>query len=366
MITKLKTLILIPYDETYMSDWFENYFIGDLIEQGHSVKTIKVKKSDSINKIRTLLNNEIQKVNFNYFFTVCNQKVLSIDLLNQIRLSAKTILFLPDNLLIPFKHKKIAKNFDLVWITSKETEYLFKRWKAKTIFLPYAAKQINTQIERLTQLKIIRKVVFIGSPYGSRANAINNLISNNIPVDVYNPKLKSNESRQINIPKISVIFNYLRFSIGRKVIFARIIQYFIRKRSLDINNKNLTIYNGLSLMDLAKTYQKYALCLSFVHARNTGILKKPVEIVNLRNFEIPASGGIQFCQKTNEMQTYFEDNKEIIYYSSKESMIEKARFVLNFLTDSELISIQKNAYNKSKSEHCWRNRFEKLFNKLGD
>jgi hypothetical protein len=272
VITKLKTLILIPYDETYMSDWFENYFIGDLIEQGHSVKTIRVKKSDSINKISTLLNYEIQKVKFNYFFTVYNQKVLSIDVLNQIRLSAKTILFLPDNLLAPFEHKKIAKNFDLVWITSKETDYLFKRWKAKTIFLPYAGKPSNTEFESQIKSKIIRKVVFIGSPYGSRANAINNLISNNIPVDVYNPKLNTKKTTQIEIPKFSVVFNFLRFSIGRKVILARLLQYFSRMSSLDTNNKNLTIYNGLSLEDLEKTYQKYALCLSFVHARNTVIL----------------------------------------------------------------------------------------------
>jgi hypothetical protein len=362
----MRTLILIPYDETYMSDWFENYFIGDLIELGHSVKTIRVKNSDSINKISTLLNNEIQKVNFNYFFTVCNQKVLSIDLLNQIRLSAKTILFLPDNLLVPFDHKKIAKNFDLVWITSKETDYLFKRWKAKTIFLPYAAKPSSTQFELIIKTKIIRKVVFVGSPYGSRANAINNLISNNIPVDVYNPKLNTKKTTQIEIPKFSVVFNFLRFSIGRKVILARLLQYFSRMSSLDTNNKNLTIYNGLSLEDLAKTYQKYALCLSFVHARNTGILRKPVEIINLRNFEIPASGGIQFCQKTNEMQTYFEDNKEIVYYSSIENMVERARFILNCLSDIELIRIQRNAYIKSKNEHSWTNRFVKLFKTLGD
>ena len=70
--------------------------------------------------------------------------------------------------------------------------------------------------------------------------------------------------------------------------------------------------------ELYKVYSKYSLALSSTAARNTGVLKHSLYIVNFRSFEIPMSGGLQICQYTDEMAEYFDDGKEIIFYRSKD------------------------------------------------
>lgn len=356
----MKLMILKSYDDTHMGNWFDESFIYELKKLDYNINLIKLKPYDSIVEFKEQILLDLASCKFDYFITTFNHKTINGNLINEINKYTKSILLLCDNLIIPFEHKKTARYYNLVWLTSKETQYLFQRWKAKSIFLPYAATVKNLDEYNLLTNPLIRKVVFIGSPYGSRVNIINKLLSKGIPVDIYKPQNVSVE-KKTKRPSIKVFYNFIRFSIGRKIIIAKFLQMFLIKPILDIENKNLNIFPGLSLEDMQETYKKYALCLSSVHARNTGILKSPVEIVNLRNFEIPSSGGIQFCQRTSEMANYFEDNKEIVFYNSLEDIDKIARKILINYSDSQLYEIQKNAYIKAKHSHTWSKRFEILF-----
>jgi spore maturation protein CgeB len=120
---------------------------------------------------------------------------------------------------------------------------------------------------------------------------------------------------------------------------------------------------GLNL--LSKTNSQYALTLSFTNANSTGVLRNPVKIVNLRNFELPMSGAIQFCEYSEEMSRYFEDEKEIVMYRSKEDFIDKARFYLDPNKASMRENIRKAARLRAEKDHTWHNRFQKIFNELG-
>jgi hypothetical protein len=47
-----------------------------------------------------------------------------------------------------------------------------------------------------------------------------------------------------------------------------------------------------------------------------------------RVFEIPMCGAMMLSQRTDTMQTLYEEDKEAIYYSSKEELVEKASYYL--------------------------------------
>ena len=123
-------------------------------------------------------------------------------------------------------------------------------------------------------------------------------------------------------------------------------------------------FNSVSLAETNQIYAEHDLSLSIAAARNTGNLKHPVMIVHLRNFEIPMSGGLQFCEYFPELAECFEDEKEIIFYHSKEELIEKARYYLSPTHDSERRIIRLSARKRAEGEHTWWHRFSKAFDYL--
>ena len=64
-------------------------------------------------------------------------------------LSVPKVLICMDNLSVPFKHRKSCKFYDLVWLTSYETEETFKNGEQTQFF--YHLQQIHIF---LNQLKI--------------------------------------------------------------------------------------------------------------------------------------------------------------------------------------------------------------------
>lgn len=228
----------------YMNNWQYAHIIDSLEKLGSKCHVVLYKSSQDTfsfeNEIKEIANNN----KIDIFFTAFNHKIIGIKILQTLRkLNVKTVLFCPDNLLFPYRHKKIAKYYDLVWLTSNETKYLFDRWKANSIFLPYAA---NPDIKKKTEKrKIIRKIVFVGNPYGSRANVINYLTSNKVPVVIYhtlnNKEILGKKYFKTHIKKIHTFYVLLKNSIGRKILLSRLLQNLTKKSKLDTKSQYLTI-----------------------------------------------------------------------------------------------------------------------------
>src|SRR5262249_55230615 len=47
-----------------------------------------------------------------------------------------------------------------------------------------------------------------------------------------------------------------------------------------------------------------------------------------RTFEIPACGGFMLTDRTDEQRTFLEEDKEAVYFSSSEEMIDKVKYYL--------------------------------------
>lgn len=347
----------------FVNNWFYPHIIDSLKKAENHCDILLYSPKINIIEFEKEIIDTIFKNKIEIFFTSLNHKVISCKLITRLNeLSIKTVLFCPDNLLYPFRHKKSSKYFNLVWITSLETKYLFDRWKAKTIYLPYAA---NPDMKKShTTKKIIRKVVFIGKPYGSRANVINYLTANEVPVVIYNGTLKNENNYKIRFKKFSkpmTSFSSLLInSIGRRVLLSKFLQFFNNNSKLDIKNKYLTIKNSVSFDDMTKIYSQYALCLSFTSARNTDILDNPVNVVNLRNFEIPAFQGVQLVRRTSEIMRLFDCGKEIICYKDNSDLLNKINYFLNIAHDDEISTLQEQGYKRVLKDHTWIKRFESI------
>jgi len=351
--------------ETYMDMWQQVHIFDELEKKNCNIKVFSPNDFRNIYEANEKLLEHIKVNDIDLFMTPYGEEKLYIETLKQIKMeSIPTLLICFDNLLIPYRHKSISKYFDLVWLTSKETKNKFEEWGANIIVQPYAA---NPHFFNPSYKSEINKVAFVGTPYGSRTNMINNLVNNRINTTLFtkiDSKHEKNILRKIYsklFSNLESIYNLLKFDIGRRIILGALKQNLLPSSKLELNSDFLEVKSQVEFNNLSKIYSNFALSLSSTSARNTGILKSPVNVINLRTFEIPMCGGLQFCRYFEEISNYFEEDKEIIFYRNDQELVEKAKFYLNPKQNKKRKKMKLAARKRAENEHTWFIRFKKIF-----
>lgn len=358
---------------TPMFRWQRVHFIDELAHHGCEFVCINPLDFSSATEANEHVIRVLESCFADLFFTnVCYEKVLFPETLIRIReMGIPSLCLRCDNLIIPYNDKLLAPYFDYLWLTSWETQYLYDKWGCKSFFAPYAANPFVFQYSESQTL--IHKVCFIGTPYGSRAKMINVLTKGGVQIDLFygkntltNVSSNTRESyRKIQTPsRISVLFHRLLFPQGRKVLAGTIKNRFTGQVSID-SSVYLTHLPSVHPQEQGDLYSGYALALASTSTNHTDVLQSPLKIINLRNFEIPMSGGIEICRFNAELAEYFEDGKEIVFYNDDEEMVDKARYYLTLASDQELRHMKTAARKKAEGEHTWWHRFTKAFDLLG-
>jgi hypothetical protein len=355
-----------------MSKWQYIHILDELERNGHQViiynplayKTPEESNENLIPYIKS------SKVKFDLFMNCESDGYLFTSSVTAIQnLGLTTLLICFDNLHAPHIHKKMASLFDIVWITSLETKYLFELWGCKKIiFQPYAANPYTfTPHWKLPK----PSVCFIGSPYGTRINILNTLTQSEVNCDVYadsisnKEKGKKNQIQNIKIPAIERVMRALSFQIGRKVLYADLLNKSILNHKSILNiNDFLSIHPSVSFEEMQDIYSNSSLALNITVLRNTYLLKNPIHKIHLRTFEIPMCGGLEIAPFSEELAGYFEDGKEIVLYKSEEEFISKAKFYTDSMNDTLCSQMKRNARKRAENEHTWMNRFNNIFESI--
>lgn len=354
-----------------MFKWQRNHFIDELVRKGYTIDILNPLSFENPESANVAVLNQLKEKTYNLFISSTGYyKMISVDTLKEIRrIGVPSVTIAWDNLAVPYYDKDTAPYFDLIWLTAKETTPLYEKWGAKTIFLPYAA---NPYIYTYTTSNLNRHITFIGNPHGSRTNTINTLTQNSVLVDIYSGKNPIDEVHQplnhkynpLTPSSYYTMMCRFMFPEGRTLLKGSFINKIKGGTKLK-ENEYLYRYYSLPLEKMIETYNSSTLCLAFSAAGHTGVLQKPLNLINLRNFEIPMCGGVELCRYSEELSNYFEEDKEIIFYNSEEELVDKSLFYLNKASDKVLYDIKMRARKRSENEHTWIKRFEILFKELG-
>ena len=356
----MKVIYYFGDQDTIMHRWPAFHFYDELSRYGVDVELFNPLKFPTLEDANSALIRRIEEGDVSLFITPHNHERLFIDTLKKIKIKGvPTLLKCYDNLTAPFFHKKIAPFFDLVWLTSIETEDLFCGWGANTIFLPYAANPFN--FKHFPNIDN-GKMCFIGTPYGSRVNMINAITDSGFGIDLYSG-LSSNMSkiREFKTPSFESIANLMKFSYGRKIILGAVKQ---KINQPDLAMDKLSLYPNIDYDEMSRIYSNYAISLSSTAARNTGVLSKPLHVINLRAFEIPMSGGLQMCSFNPELAEYFKEDEEIIFYRNNKELQEKMNYYLKEENYDLRIEMKKKARLRAENEHSWIKRYEIIFKRM--
>jgi spore maturation protein CgeB len=363
--------ILYYFAETnaYMQQWQRFHLLDELQRAGHTVTVYNPLSFASIDEANERLSETIRMARqpFDLFMNCTPSRLLYKESMQQLKkLGIPSLLICFDNLHAPFIHKEIAPFFDLVWLTSYETQYLFDQWKCHSLFLPYAA---NPYLFKPDFGEELLSVGFIGTLYDDRVIRVNRLTEHQIPCTLYSDGFFAKENASLGKlltykETVRQMMNLSTFSIGRKVAYGTVKNKWFPEVKQLHRNDFLALKHSVPFEQMNAVYSNHALSLGISELRNTFVLKHPVHKIHLRTFEIPMCGGLQIAPYRDEVAGYFEEDKEIILCRDDEEFYSKAAFYLK-PENARLRRIMKeNARKRAEADHTWGQRFNAVFSAL--
>jgi spore maturation protein CgeB len=82
-----------------------------------------------------------------------------------------------------------------------------------------------------------------------------------------------------------------------------------------------------------------------------------------RNFEVPGCGGFLMTSRADDLETYYNLDKEIVCFDDVNDLIDKIKYYLAH--EEERAAVALRAYERTLREHTYARRFEEIFAKIG-
>jgi len=196
----------------------------------------------------------------------------------------------------------------------------------------------------LPGLQKIYDVSFIGAVYGDRRKIIEELKENGINVDCWGKKSsrgRVSQQRMFKIfsqSKINLNFSKCSGNLWKELALI----FFHRKydRSLGINSPSRWLDN--------------------LESMGSSIKRKAIKG---RIFEILGSSNFLLTEYADDLENYYQIDKEIVCYKNMNELIDKIKYYLEH--DKERETIAKIGYERTLREHTYEKRFNDIFKTIG-
>lgn len=352
-------------DGTPMWTWQEKHIFDELKHHNVMIEVINPSHYANTEEANRKCISLLESGKYDLFMTVHGERDLFPDTVISIkRMGIPRVLINFDNKMDPRRHISFSKYFDVLMLLNIEDNPIYKKYQCPYVFAPYAANPYYFKDLRSNNRQ--QGICFIGTPYGTRCKPINSITSAGIQFDLYANKKNVVMQKQIAagmnyIDKAKALKRLISSRTGLKVLESAMICKFISQEHLNTESPYLNISPGVDHALMNELYSSYDLSISMPEARNTGVLKKPVDIIHLRNFEIPMCAGLQISRYFDELADFFEEDKEILFYRSTEELIDKVRFYTDSSHSNLVDKMKSAARSRAENEHTWYLRFKKVF-----
>tara|TARA_R100001530_G_scaffold93239_1_gene64716 strand:- start:1396 stop:2361 length:966 start_codon:yes stop_codon:yes gene_type:complete len=306
-------------------NWEKMNLVDSLIDMGHSVTSwdwkadgykqyepdwIPVKKKE----MNELLLKKISKAHaekpLDLIFGYLSDPVIDVQYIQEIKNWQIPIVNFGCNDVHTFERGNImtAPFFDLNWTTNIAAVDNYKSVNAKVIQTPYGINPQFYRVDKRNMPKFAFDISFIGQPYGYR---------------------------------LPLFFNVVNAGVS------------------------YTLMGKVSYKRLIRTVLESRVCLGFSGLQNADYRNKAMKQLRLRDFEVPALGGLYLAEREPFLTELFEEDKEMLFYGSPEELVEKAVFYSRFKNRKERLVIAKAGQVRCLNCYTWEKQFEKVFKTLG-
>jgi glycosyltransferase involved in cell wall biosynthesis len=288
-------------------------------------------------------------------------------------MSIPSVYFFCDN----FAYKEVAEKYGphatLNWVPEKGALPQFASSGSRFIYLPMAA---NPDIFYPIDTDETVDISFLGSKTSYRRNLLGQVLNAGLKLKIYGTSwLRNNDIRDTTVyfkPNLmDKITAYARFKKNALVRFLckgmepALYSRFYAKlgEEYDIMLQDTADEGPPSLDSVNKVYAISSVSIGIGDQFNPSLEEKIVFYAKLRDFEATMAGACYLTQRVPGCEELFTDEKEAMFYSSVEELIDKARFLLK---DKAFRKKMRHAARaRALSEHTWAHRFGKVFSELG-
>lgn len=271
---------------------------------------------------------------------------------------------------------EISPHYDWCLVPEK---FRLKDYEAMGAHPIYCQEAANPTIYKPYDVSVEFDVTFVGQAYGDRPAYIKYLLDQGIDVQVwgfgwqnFNPEQRL-AARVGKLKRAAHIGRMLLTPTGRQAATQRL------KRMAEVRQGNCAmdgvlatrvkelpapiLGGALSDEDMIKLYSRSKINLGFSSCGETHQSGERVLQVRLRDFEVPMSGGFYMVEYMEELEEFFEIDKELVCYDGPQDLAKKIKYYLTH--DDEREQIRKAGYERCIRDHTWHKRFEMVFEKTG-
>lgn len=189
-------------------------------------------------------------------------------------------------------------------------------------------------------------VTFVGKAHGNRRQVIRRLQEAGIKVDVWGSGW---ESGRLSQEAMIRVFNESRINLNLSNASTPL---YCRPQSLVQRN-----VKRLFSMIRDSLFKKEVL------PRADKETQPYPEQIKGRNFEVPGCGGFLLTGKADNLEAYYEIDKEVACFDDMDDLVKKVKY---YLCDEKLReTIAARGYQRTLDEHTYVHRFTEIFQRLG-
>lgn len=262
---------------------------------------------------------------------------------------------------------ELSLHFDYNLHSEKDAAQKFREIGAAPIWFPMAA---NPTYYHPYDIPRNLDVSFVGLCYARRPNYLLHLLENGLTVHAFGPEWlpKPGKTKLRSLARwlrrMYLLMNAIAAPSGRKkyeltahIAWLDGIDY-LRLKYPD------NLHYPITDDEMIKKYSESKISLGFLEvfdAHNPAAIVK--QHLHLREFEAPMSGALYLTGWCEEINEFYEPEKEILTYRNEHEMVDKIRFYLGHPEQAEIIRVA--GRERALRDHTYHKRFAYLFSQIG-
>jgi spore maturation protein CgeB len=291
--------------------------------------------------------------------------------------------------------RDIAAHFDVCVVPEQAAQADFLSVGARPVRIQLAA---NPRVYHPLPEPRVYDVTFVGQRYADRAELLQHLYANGVAVRAWGAGWQARKRLDVAHVKAGLaLVEDERFDGVRRLARERIKGIGARLPSLRRPNLGLVQSRGkpvqvtresltsrgcgraqsggdtvdtsafgaprLLQRDLVRMFSQSRLSLGFATAGDSHRAARRLTHLRLREFEAPMSGALYLTEDQPELAEYFTPGQEVLTYTDRDDLLDKARYYLAHQEEAE--RIRRAGLERARREHTWQHRFDQLFATLG-
>jgi len=365
----------VPDSNTWLHNLYE-----PLVELGHSVFLVRIEVVERILNIKLgtdkyrekfsefILDTfkvENKKNRFDLFFSYLTDSHIYHEVIDKIkRLGTPTANFSCNNTHQFYLTENISPHFDYNLHSEKDADEKFRKIGANPLWFPMAA---NPKYYHPINTNKTYDVSFVGGNYAKRSYYTWHLLEHGINVHCFGPNWLVNKPypRLRNYVKeyrrYSDLLNaFFSFSADKRNKYSSRVSLYDFNKYLRVKYKP-NLHYPVADETMIKIYSQSHISLGFLEVfdnHDSSLITK--QHLHLREFEAPMCGSLYFTNYCQELEDFYEPDKEVIIYRNEYELLDKVKF---YLTHPEEANIVREAgYKRAINCHTYQVRLKKLLN----